>query len=889
MARFSNPAAQFGITKFTVSPIPGVGQYTTIQEAVTAANAAGGGTVAIYPGSYSESINWHKNISVLGASFGGVSNLAIPLVEIIGNQTFDEDGEVFFENVHLSSASGTTYTINASSTNVSTASFFHCYIESTSVVLQSSSALGTSNILLENCYIFSDSSDCIQSSNGSLSVNQSTVYSTGGTCVVLGNDSFGYLNNCFIESTTNYAVNINSVTAVLNGNNSHYKTVTSALPCWYYSLNGSATSWGENFESDDVSGFYISTAAAGLLSIGSQTITGTAININANLSIALYPAGSANVSSFICTGQAAFGTNAFDPDAEMVIESAVTPQAVRADGQIATVDGSNDQAAFYSAATMQPSAGSTNSVSFYSDTQFASPPAQTIANATDFFASPRYTSNVGTITNYRGFYFDGGGSGAGTITNAYGGFFANPSAGTNQVALYAANQAVGFTGVSPPSNGLIVNGRAIFGASSGGGNNSITVSTTSLSHGVQVIGTQTAVDGSSHQHSFSTTGTFSPTSGSVFSTAYNANSTFASPAAQTIGLAASYFAQPLYTGNAGTITTAAGFYFNGGGAGAGTITNSYGGYFTNPTAGTNKIALFSDNLNVGYSNVAPPASGAIISGSVAIGASSETVSAALAVTSTTKGFLPPSMTKTQKNAISSPATGLTVYDNTVNSLQIYNGVDWTYALGDYVSTAISYSANPGDYIIAVSNTGAARTITLPAVANLDEGKIYTIKDTSGTCGTNALAITVATTTGTIDGASNYLITQNYGWVTLAHDGTNFFVIAEGPTRALISTSSTSFNLAANNSYATTSGSNITAALPSTAKVGDTITILQTAAGEFTISQGASQLVRFGTLVTTTGTGGSIKSSQQGCSITIQCVVANTTYQVVSSIGNFLVT
>jgi hypothetical protein len=51
-------------------------------------------------------------------------------------------------------------------------------------------------------------------------------------------------------------------------------------------------------------------------------------------------------------------------------------------------------------------------------------------------------------------------------------------------------------------------------------------------------------------------------------------------------------------------------------------------------------------------------------------------SAVLEVVSTSKGFLPPVMTTTQKNAIASPAAGLVLYDSTTNKLQCYNGSAW---------------------------------------------------------------------------------------------------------------------------------------------------------------------------------------------------------------------
>jgi hypothetical protein len=51
-------------------------------------------------------------------------------------------------------------------------------------------------------------------------------------------------------------------------------------------------------------------------------------------------------------------------------------------------------------------------------------------------------------------------------------------------------------------------------------------------------------------------------------------------------------------------------------------------------------------------------------------------SAVLDVGSTTQGFLPPRMTTTQKNAIATPASGLQVYDTTLNQMSYYNGSSW---------------------------------------------------------------------------------------------------------------------------------------------------------------------------------------------------------------------
>jgi hypothetical protein len=67
---------------------------------------------------------------------------------------------------------------------------------------------------------------------------------------------------------------------------------------------------------------------------------------------------------------------------------------------------------------------------------------------------------------------------------------------------------------------------------------------------------------------------------------------------------------------------------------------------------------------------------AATTGNVLINTSTDVASSILTLASTTKGFLPPRMTTTQKNAIASPATGLMVYDTTLNLISVYNGTMW---------------------------------------------------------------------------------------------------------------------------------------------------------------------------------------------------------------------
>ena len=97
----------------------------------------------------------------------------------------------------------------------------------------------------------------------------------------------------------------------------------------------------------------------------------------------------------------------------------------------------------------------------------------------------------------------------------------------------------------------------------------------------------------------------------------------------------------------------------------------------------------------------------ITSAQVGIGTTTPDASSALDITSTTAGLLIPRMTETQRDAISSPAIGLMIYqtDGTVG-FYYYNGSSWA----EVAATSKTYSVNTfyaelGGYVIQISPNG----------------------------------------------------------------------------------------------------------------------------------------------------------------------------------------
>jgi hypothetical protein len=196
-------------------------------------------------------------------------------------------------------------------------------------------------------------------------------------------------------------------------------------------------------------------------------------------------------------------------------------------------------------------------------------------------------------------------------------------------------------------------------------------------------------------------------------------------------------------------------------------------------------------------------------------------------------------------ALGTPSSGTLT---SCTGLPISTGVS---GLGTGVATFLALTPTNSSSIV-VSSSGVV------SYAAMTNGQLI-IGNTGGT-----------PTAATLTAGSGITITNGGGTITIASSsGTSTWTVVTGTSQAM----------AVDSGYISNNAGLVTLTLPSTAAVGSVIQVQGLGAGGWQIAQNASQLIHIGSQVTTTGTGGYLASTNQYDSITILCVVANTTWTV----------
>jgi len=249
MAKNNSDTNFFGITKYVVWPSGGAPYYSTIQSAINAASASGGGTVYVKEGSYFENLTLADKVTLVGpngvTSYSNIASTFAKTAVIFGVHTFSPTANagVSFSNLFF-------FTPNASTTDVFTFS----------------PSTGTSEIDFANCTIDPTANaglgNCMTiSPTGSASVNVrsiSTVLVSGTSYIAaIGSNSSLTMIQCSANAFNN-AILLNSATSVL-----------SSSFCNYFSQNGAAATMTANglfnsfYDSFNSTAFVTTSSASG--------------------------------------------------------------------------------------------------------------------------------------------------------------------------------------------------------------------------------------------------------------------------------------------------------------------------------------------------------------------------------------------------------------------------------------------------------------------------------------------------------------------------------------------------------------------------------------------------------------------------------------------------
>lgn len=136
-----------------------------------------------------------------------------------------------------------------------------------------------------------------------------------------------------------------------------------------------------------------------------------------------------------------------------------------------------------------------------------------------------------------------------------------------------------------------------------------------------------------------------------------------------------------------------------------------------------------------------------------------------------------------------------------------------------------------------------------------------------------------------DGIGNINIIGDNGVTVAGNAGAHTLTISVAGTGLDWSLVAVNTAMVSNSGYIANGVGTLQMLLPAASAVGDIIRVAGITAPGWQITQNAGQQIQFGNLLTTVGAGGSLDSTLSGDTVELVCVVANTSWMVLSGVGN----
>jgi len=324
-------------SQFVVDPSAVTGsdaEYTTIQAAITAASAAGGGTVIVRHGTYIENLTFAAGVDVVAV--GGDGRPVPGQVTVLGNHTMTSAGFSVLSGIGFSAAAGDVFTLTAAGPGVSVLALKFCNVDSpTGRVSVTSAAGGAFGLMVFfDSQISSQLVTCEVGNSSAVNFQESTAASATAACVNLSGSSSS--STVFLSNLggSTAAVIIGNVAAQLLASYSQLSGGTNASVL--FAAAGTATMSHNTYTSNNPTTFYID-GAAGTYAFGDDVMQGgSATAINPALSTFSFqwrPRGTAGL-----TGATAFaGTASFNSGDFTVVDGFVSLVSGATTGSVTTI------------------------------------------------------------------------------------------------------------------------------------------------------------------------------------------------------------------------------------------------------------------------------------------------------------------------------------------------------------------------------------------------------------------------------------------------------------------------------------------------------------------------------------------------------------------------
>ena len=134
------------------------------------------------------------------------------------------------------------------------------------------------------------------------------------------------------------------------------------------------------------------------------------------------------------------------------------------------------------------------------------------------------------------------------------------------------------------------------------------------------------------------------------------------------------------------------------------------------------------------------------------------------------------------NALHSVSGDLYFTSGSGTAIQITSGGSLAASPGSastFETTAVAANVTIGNsdtFVYLIVDTSASRTITLPLASGVSAGRIYVIKDSTGTAETNNITVNIQGS-DTVDGESSQVLNSNFGSWMIVGDGSSKWYIS----------------------------------------------------------------------------------------------------------------